>query len=327
VAFGGRTVSIDDVSVERLLRGMLGDSVSIRSATELAGGRYNITIGITVGDGRRLVLRAAPTEPQQFRSEWHLMRNELAAAPVIRSVAPIPDTLAYDFSHRVIDRDLLLQSWSPGAPATDALAVGGDPAAVTIWRQIGDILARFHQRVGQDFGRFIGRRSDNWSDQLAATFDSLGRDFEQVALDPTPIRRCLRTISRRRDLLDAVEPRLVHGDLGPGNVMVRSATDPTIIGLIDCDRSWWGDPAADWTFYLVNRRRPQQQAAFWSGYGASASHADDGAGDIRSWLYLARSEAEASLELRRRGQTAKLEASQKSLTELTTLLSVTDQPG
>lgn len=327
MAFSDRVVSIDGVALERLLSGMLGDAVSIRSAAELAGGRYNITVGITLTDGQRLVLRAAPTESQQFRSEARLMRNELAAAPTIRSLATIPDTLSSDFSHHLIDRDLLLQSWSPGVPAVDALVAGGEPAARVIWQQIGEILTRFHQCTGKDYGRFIGPRTDSWSDQLAVVFDSLGQDFEAAALDPIPIRDCLKTVAGNRALLDTVEPRLLHGDLGPGNVMVRSATDTTIVGLIDCDRSWYGDPRADWTFYLVNRRRPDQQAAFWSGYRTSKWPVGDGAHEFTSLLYLARSEAEASLELHRLGEANKLRASHHSLAGLIKRLSVTKPSG
>jgi len=327
VALGGDVVGIDDVSVERLLLGLLGDSVVVRSAAELAGGHYNTTIGVVLADGVRLILRAAPPESSQFRSESRLMRNELAAAPTIRSLAAIPDTLVSDFSHRLIDRDVLLQSWLPGVPAVDALTAGGEPAALAIWRQIGEILARFHQRAGTSYGRFSGPRTDSWSDQLAIVFDNLGRDFEVAALDPTPIRDCLKTVAWGRELLDDVEPRLLHGDLGPGNVLVCSPTDPTITGLIDCDRSWWGDPAADWTFYLVNRRRPAQQQAFWSGYRMSASPADHEPGDFRSLLYLARSEADASLELHRLGEAVKLKASQQSLAEIAMRLTATNPNG
>jgi len=36
----------------------------------------------------------------------------------------------------------------------------------------------------------------------------------------------------------------------------------------DADRGSWGDPLADWTFFLLSRRAcPQEQALFWQEYG------------------------------------------------------------
>jgi len=38
--------------------------------------------------------------------------------------------------------------------------------------------------------------------------------------------------------------------------------------VLDADRGAWGDPLADWTFYLLSRRAcAQEQALFWQEYG------------------------------------------------------------
>jgi hypothetical protein len=40
------------------------------------------------------------------------------------------------------------------------------------------------------------------------------------------------------------------------------------VGVLDADRGSWGDPLADWTFFLLPRRAsPQEQALFWQAYG------------------------------------------------------------
>jgi fructosamine-3-kinase len=57
----------------------------------------------------------------------------------------------------------------------------------------------------------------------------------------------LALVNTHADLLDHVHvPRLVHFDLWPGNIFVTVAGDkPRITGLIDHERAFWGDPAAE----------------------------------------------------------------------------------
>jgi hypothetical protein len=55
------------------------------------------------------------------------------------------------------------------------------------------------------------------------------------------------------------------------NILIqRDAQGPSIIGVLDADRAWWGDPPADWTmFVLAKGAVPETDylARFWHGYG------------------------------------------------------------
>ena len=68
---------------------------------------------------------------------------------------------------------------------------------------------------------------------------------------------------------EITRPRLLHGDLWLFNLLIqRTWEGPRIVGVLDADRGSWGDPLADWTFFLLERRAaPQEQALFWNGYG------------------------------------------------------------
>jgi hypothetical protein len=44
--------------------------------------------------------------------------------------------------------------------------------------------------------------------------------------------------------------------------------EPTITGVCDCDRTWWGDPAADWSIYRAGQRPGTERDAFWDSYGS-----------------------------------------------------------
>ena len=45
------------------------------------------------------------------------------------------------------------------------------------------------------------------------------------------------------------------------------AAEPTITGVLDLDRTWWGDPAADWTIRMASAKPGTERDAFWETYG------------------------------------------------------------
>jgi aminoglycoside phosphotransferase (APT) family kinase protein len=81
-------------------------------------------------------------------------------------------------------------------------------------------------------------------------------------------------------------PRLLHGDLWNQNIMVADgAPEPTITGVCDGDRDWWGDPASDWPIFMALRRPGSERDALWDGYGQLRS---DPEATWRSLVYRAR---------------------------------------
>lgn len=126
--------------------------------------------------------------------------------------------------------------------------------------------------------------------------------------------RMIATAAGSDRALDTVHTaHLLHGDLGPGNVMVDAA-DPTcgIIGIFDCDRTWWGDPRADITFAYVERLSPEHRQAFWDGYGLLPEPSDP----RLDLYYLARTLGEARLQHARLGRTRQLRKTYDLLSDI-----------
>ncbi|WP_411107277.1 hypothetical protein [Streptomyces sp. cmx-4-9] len=48
--------------------------------------------------------------------------------------------------------------------------------------------------------------------------------------------------------------------------MLATAPVPTICGVLDMDRTWWGDPEADWTVRMARAKR-DARLAFFDSYG------------------------------------------------------------
>jgi aminoglycoside phosphotransferase (APT) family kinase protein len=98
-------------------------------------------------------------------------------------------------------------------------------------------------------------------------------DLARWSLPSDDVARLCGVVEANRDQLDHIdglqEPRLLHGDLWTANILLDPVADkPTVIGVVDSERAWWGDPFADWTIYRADARAvTAERHAFWSAYG------------------------------------------------------------
>lgn len=305
-----RRVGPSDSELDRVVQAWTatGGPSSVESVVELRGGLYNSCFGLLTGGGGRAVLRVAPAESDQRPSERHLLRNEYASVPFLRPIADlIPSTLFADFTHQVIDRDYLIQSHLDGVPALRLLNTWSEANQHLFWRSLGSILARVHSTTGDRFGRLSDPSALSWSSYLAAEFDLIAAGCDELGLDATDLRTVADLVrTKHRDALEQVTTgHLLHGDLTPANVMIDPAhPERGIIGVLDCDRTWWGDPAADWTFTYLDRVSDHVGQAFWSGYGEDLP--SDGAARQRGLMYRLRALGEIRLEYARLARSDKL---------------------
>jgi aminoglycoside phosphotransferase (APT) family kinase protein len=88
-------------------------------------------------------------------------------------------------------------------------------------------------------------------------------DLAGWSLPADDVARLCAVIERRRDRVDDIGgARLLHGDLWTANILLDSqAIDPTVTGAVDGDRSWWGDPLADWAAARQEDHRQQLPCA------------------------------------------------------------------
>lgn len=87
------------------------------------------------------------------------------------------------------------------------------------------------------------------------------KDAEQGNVDlKIPVDEMRRCLDRDRPVFDEVkEPKLVHWDCWDGNIFVRSGR---VTGIIDWERSIWGDPLME-----VGFRTYSDNTCFQRGYG------------------------------------------------------------
>jgi aminoglycoside phosphotransferase (APT) family kinase protein len=263
-----------------MCRRAFGAGVQLHSIQEIGGGTFNTVYLIELVDKSKTILRLAP--PPTADILWEdiaLMRRECQILPFFASIAALlPRILVADFTHQVVGRDYMFQSFIEGE-RWDYIEADLTPAEnLELWRQLGHIVKQIHTTTGEKFGwPYPGHQFSAWSELVIDRLDRLAASMRQANLDTTDFVAILDIVRRHAALLDQVqEPCLLHGDLWLFNILVnRNDGTPQITGIIDVDRAWWGDPMADWLMFLLEDRRgepewDQPQAAFWQAYGPPA---------------------------------------------------------
>jgi aminoglycoside phosphotransferase (APT) family kinase protein len=282
-----------------------GAGGEVVSAEEIGLGMYNTTYRVALADrDRPVVLRAAPAPQRQFLSERQLMRNEYATMPWLGVIASkLPRVLAADWSHEVIARDWMIQTLLDGVPAPSSLTTYAGSTWSGFYRELGAITRAVHAVTGPHFGPVAGPAYPTWSAAVVASLTDIATDLDGAGLDASDVRAVATRAAARPAVLDeVVRPGLLTGDLWTVNVLLREgAPEPTISGLVDFDRTWWGDPAADWTIYMAQSEPGTEQDAFWASdaYGPPGRSA---AAMWRSHVYRARHLGAIRLENHRLGR-------------------------
>jgi aminoglycoside phosphotransferase (APT) family kinase protein len=173
----------------------------------------------------------------------------------------------------------MLQSFIEGHRWEDVAGQLEPGQALPLWRAFGALLRQIHTITGEQFGDpKPGQPFARWSDAVAYRLTQARERLRAAGLDDEArtLGAVLAQAEARRALVDEVTtPRLLHGDLWLFNLLIREAAEgegPRLVGVLDSDRAWWGDPLADWTLFILAKLEDPglapAVASFWDGYGA-----------------------------------------------------------
>ncbi|QJW38064.1 phosphotransferase family protein [Cellulosimicrobium protaetiae] len=289
------------VRVEPLSGGMFASVFAVdlapRPGEEVPDGvPARVVVKITGADTSRLL-----------RYEHGILTTEDTAYRAARAAGlPVPRVLHADLTREHVDGDALVVTFLDGTLWSGREL---DAAATAVVRRgLGSFMARLHGITGDRFG-YPAPASDlaagSWPDAFGRMVGAMLDDARRWGVE-LPEARVLDAVARHRDLLARVTvPRLVHADLWPGNVLLGDGDDDTatgggpdtdagagltIVGVLDAERSLWGDPL----FELAGADQHGAGAvdpALLAGYAAAGGDlglgdGTPGSGDPDAWTRL-----------------------------------------
>lgn len=248
-----------------------GEAIQLETIRELSGGTFNITYQITLAKQRKVILRVAPPHTKDtYWDEAFLMRREHSMQPFFAPVAALmPKTLLIDFTHQLIDRDYMFQTFIEGERWDDIMDKLTPEENNGLWEQFGEILKQIHDVRRQAFGiPQSGFEFPRWSQTIINRLERTLQAAKDNQLDIPYLASILDLIRANPEQLDEIQtPRLLHGDLWSFNILISGEDKPSIVGILDADRSWWGDPMADWTMFVIAHAKEEEgHSHFWKAY-------------------------------------------------------------
>lgn len=242
-------------TITNLVRLHFGDDCEIDKVEELKEGMFNTAYLIVCqikGKEEALVLKVAASRSAKVLTyERDIMKTELDVMfmlhekttipmPVIRGVASIDNELGcrYFFMTKL-----------NGVPLNQVMNKMESDNLKEIKMAIGDLMAQMHKIKGLYFGYFQNRTGVSFTTWKEAYLDFMNNILADgvsggIKLPYLRINKVLNNNSRYLD--DVSESVLVNFDLWPGNIFVEEKEGKyQIEGVIDFERSFWGDPLAE----------------------------------------------------------------------------------
>ncbi|MEM8858189.1 MAG: aminoglycoside phosphotransferase family protein [Chloroflexota bacterium] len=253
---------VDEHSLRRELSRALADDTVIK-VTELKAGLFNNTYRVDT-EKNAYILKVAPhPSAQVLFNEQNLMQQEKMIAPILQSLSPlIPRYLSF-FS--IDGRDASLQTFVEGRLWHNVIEELAEAENTQLWQQLGTFAKMLHGYRGRQFGYpSSARLFDHWSEFIKYNVTGLIEDCQRHNVLHDEVKTYWQMLPQFSKFLDQVnDPKLLHGDLWPRNVLIEGSGDNIHLkAVFDAERAFWGDPVADWVLILYGVPN-----AFWTGYG------------------------------------------------------------
>lgn len=252
-----------------------------RDFSELTDGWFNTAYDLTLDSGKSAILKIAPPKDVKILSyEKDIMAAEVGAMRKVRKETgvPVPEIYMYDKSFEIIGQEYYLMEKLKGIPYNHIQEKIKEDEREAIETKLGEYNRQINSIAGDKFGLYSDAQEkfDTWYEAFSYMANILLEDAAAINVDiGRPYKEIADIVESFKDALDQVkEPCLVHWDLWAGNVFVDNGT---ITGIIDFERSLWGDRLME--VFLHSGDNPY----FQKGYGKEVFQSSGA--EIRKRLY------------------------------------------
>lgn len=259
-------------AVARAVRSLLGLRL-FRVTPAPRQGTFHLVHFVT-GNMPPLVVRSNRVE---VMGRSHALHMEVTIGPELAR-AGVPHAVVHAVAtgrNRAAPFDLAIQETAPGSALCDLPDAAHE--CPDVLRNAGGVLRDVHRIEGTGGGpvglkpypaaRLSGLHRQ-WRDYMMLNLGAhvaTCRDIGVIGMDQSDA--ILRVFTDHAAVWDGLPMRLLHGDLGNGNLFVK---DRTVVGLIDWEDALIGDPAFDVAMWC-SFHPPRRYAPFLKGYGRIAS--------------------------------------------------------
>lgn len=228
-------------------------SEDVVNIDELKDGCFNMSYLVVLESGLQYVLKIAPPDNVELLTyEKDLMLTEINFHSLVEHHlrVPVPEIVKFDFTKDVIPYNYFIMNKLQGKPLNRCEPISGDQRKA-IYKQLAKYLAYMHSIKGKHFGYenlredFVGKTS---YESYRIMLKHIINDGNKKCIElPVNSEELFITLDRYAYAFESiVEPVFVHYDLWDGNIFVSDMEGrPTIEGLIDFERGFFADPAAD----------------------------------------------------------------------------------
>ncbi len=244
-------------------------SVTMEEYKELTEGYFNVAYEVSLSDQEKVILKVAPlAETRIMTYEKNIMFSEVSAMKMAGKIGkiPVPEVIAFDDTCTVCKSPYFFMKKINGRSLNTIKDHIPPEQLAEIYKKVGEINRKINEIQCPRFG-YPGQpafQGKEWYPvfcrMLKAGVEDAGRGGVDLQI---PVDLMWTRLEADRKIFNEVtEPRLVHWDCWDGNIFVE---DGRVTGIIDWERSLWGDPLME-----VGFRTYQDNTLFQKGYGINA---------------------------------------------------------
>lgn len=234
---------VDRATVAQLFR--KADLGEVRRVLPMDAGEFNAVYSVTA-DGMEYAIKIAPKEgPRVLTYEKDMMRSEVFWYSQIKEYTdiPIPKIYYSDFSRKEIPADFfIMEKLNAKLLSTVKLS---EEEKNDVDRRTAIMAAQIHKVKNDRYGYVQNGLYDNWYSAIRSMTENLISDCRRAGRKTPKGEKLLSYIDKYKDVLSKAPCAMVNFDLGPYNIMVGGSGDSAKYYWIDPERTFWGDPIAD----------------------------------------------------------------------------------
>ena len=262
--------------VEKLVRNAFGAGVRILKVTEVAERMFSAVYAIKSIDAisgfDEVILKIGMRPWKEILTyEKGMMQTELAVCRLLTQKAvPIPKVLYSDFSHTIVDCDYFFMEKPQGDTWEKLSAEMSFENRLQFEYELGRCAAQIHSIKGPYFGYIMEDAAcqfKTWREAFRSFIDNIIADGKREGAD-LPYEKVMETLAPYWGLLDEIEePSLVNYDMWGKNILLAKKDGMYAInGIMGHERSFYGDPVAEFIFIGMACGGVEKALAFQKGY-------------------------------------------------------------